>query len=148
MTEELNKWITAISKMIDLTQKNRLKWTPERPFPTLRTEKSDIIGPVYKTRYKNKYIRIYERQFIDRRVKERPPSGTFSMSELSSRIFSPTEWEEFVNTEINMDLIDRDDNKLSSFPKSLALKDLFSTVQYQASGVNEFLDDIINEPLE
>lgn len=144
MADEKNKWIEATAKMIELTQNGKIKWVAEKPFRTLNTDESAIVGTVFHTTYKDKRIRIYERQFIDiRDARSLEPESYLNLN-MRNLFFSPKK-EKFINSEVVMEFVDEYHNKIWSFPSVSTLIDLLSAVRFQVSGAKDFIDDITSD---
>ena len=56
LTKQQQKWIPAIVKLIQLTQKQKLKWKAELPPDTLQRRKIDLV---YSTQFKDSKLRLY-----------------------------------------------------------------------------------------
>ena len=145
MTEEKNKWIEAISKLIKLTQEGKLEWRAplEMEFPESKTD-TDIenIYSIFITTYKNKSLRIYKRKFLVRGFgltsKKLRDLYAFSKS-----LDSPNEAE--WHAKVILEMIDINGKALWTFPDEKILNDLLIAVEYQVSGVKEFLTAILSE---
>src|SRR5687768_8733593 len=126
VTEERDKWVDAIAKMIELTQNKRLVWTVGSPSQGVSGQ---AITPPYYTTYRGRHLRLQRikvpdpasRDMLGRRDRERERAQTV------------------------MEFVDDYDNSLWRFPDVTPLRDLLATVQYQVANVSDFLDDILSE---
>jgi len=132
MTEEKNKFVDVIAKLIELTQKNKIKWEATDPKVVANNNPKYKIGQVFIAEHKGKWLRIHKYSFE-------------TTNDLSSVGFfigqSKKSWE----TTFMLEITDERGNRLWKFPYINALGDLFSSIEYQAAGVIEFIDDILGE---
>lgn len=128
-----NRWVDAVSSMIELTQEGKLKWTTNSESDKAQDDK-ERTTPYFLTTYKDKALRLYEK-----RVPVNTNSITASLYSITGE--EPPKWRR----NIILEFIDGEGHNLWTFPEIDALPDLLSSVQYQVSGVNDFLDDIISE---
>jgi len=128
-----NRWVDAISSMIELTQDGKLRWTIV-PDAIKIYDGKEITTSVFETTYSDRALRLYE---------GRVPSN-FSPIERSLYNFrgeGPPMWFK----EVILEFVDTEGRTLWTFPQVDALSDLLTSVQYQVAGVNDFLDTIIGE---
>lgn len=138
--EKRNKWIDAVGKLLELTQKGLLLWEPAKPPVYLNSEpNSSRVDVVYEAQYKEKTLRLYETRY-----KVEKPSSYFGLATSTTSFFDQREYPYWTSTTV-LELLD--DNGLSpwTFPKSQVLDDLLDAVRYQVSGVKDFLDEILAE---
>jgi hypothetical protein len=132
--QEKDKWLDAVTRMIELTQQGKLKWTAESSASTPNDD--DRMSAVFTTHYKNKKIRLYAV-----RVSLKP--NDLVISTFNRAIGQdPPKWRK----KVILEFVNMEGFPLWTFPAIAALFDLLNAVQYQVAGVNEFLDDIFNEP--
>jgi hypothetical protein len=126
-----NKWLNAISKLVELTQDGKLEWKFSAPSEGLeRSFPNDRIAGVFTTKYKGRNLRLYERHF-----------QLSSYQYLDDRIIGG-EW----GSEITLEMYDVfSDAPLWAFPYADILRDLLSAVQYQVAGVKDFVNEILEE---
>ena len=141
MTNKKDKWIDAVAKLIKLTQEGRITWSSRIPDDSLKRQPSDRIGSVFVTSYKEKKLRLYERNYEYRPVGLlaglTPPEALGKGFSLSDK----TSWE----TDVVLEFISADEVNLWTFPIIDTLKDLLTSVRYQAAGVKDFLDEILSD---
>ena len=130
-------WPTAIAKLTSLTQERKIQWESRLPSPSIKKSPEDFIQTVYETNYKGKTLRLYSRSY-----KEivNPPSPI-----MPTGIFMTRKEGEYWHEEIVLEILDINNNPVFEFPGSTWLKDLLFAVQYQVSGVKEYLDEILGE---
>ena len=122
-----SKWISAISTLNELTQSNRLKWQVE-PVTAAGSARHRVVFGVsrptaaYQAKYKDKWFRLTHTQ-----SQGFPTSVTFGEAT-------------FV-----LEIVDDAGNTLFTVPETTGLSDLLQSVQYQLSGVDKLLDDLISE---
>lgn len=124
-----DKWIDVVAKMLELTQKGRLKWTSglwspdSRPLAGLSTNKETV----FYTTYKGKRLRIRE-----------PDLSFVGTMGTGAKLPVPT-------SRVILEFVDSHGAGIWRFPPVEPLRDLLHAVQYQVAGVNEFLDEILDE---
>jgi len=128
--KEKNRWLDAVTRMIELTQQGKLQWSVEYiPAPDDR----DRTIVAFRTRYKDKLISLFK--------------GTVKLEDdaitRGSGMFPETRptWA----TKIVLEFVNSDGETLWRFPEVDALTDLLSAVQYQVAGVGDFLDEIFSD---
>lgn len=128
-----NRWVDAISSMIELTQDGKLKWSVATN-PNGITDDTDRTSSVFQTSYKDKSLRLYEK---------RVPAKLNSISQSLFMVTGeqPPKWYRSVILEF----VGADGRSLWTFPDVDALSDLLTSVQYQVVGVHDFLNEIISE---
>lgn len=129
-----NKMSAAISKLIELTQKNKIEWVatdaPKYGIGLMQ----DRATAAFETEHKGKHLRIYRKL---------PPSlrhryGTTEELERANP-FLTQEGE----GKVNLEIIDDRGNVIWRFSNEEMLEDLLSAVQYKASGAQDFIDDLL-----
>ena len=128
-----NRWVDAITSMIELTQDGKLRWTVA-PGVSTHYDDEERITPVFQTTYNDKALRLY---------KVRRPTN-YSNTVISLYNISGTELPRW-STRVILEFVDSEGRALWTFPQVDALSDLLTSVQYQVTGVSDFLDTIINE---
>ncbi|MFN2455132.1 MAG: hypothetical protein ABR577_13015 [Pyrinomonadaceae bacterium] len=131
--KDKNRWVDAVTRMIELTQQGKMRWDTVEPQGALAQDENRI-SPVFQTIYNGKGLRVYHKKV---RVKS---LGTglvaYAPSIKSKPLFRRVGVLEFVNNE---------GAPLWKFPHVDALADLVTAVEYQVAGVNEFLNDLFSE---
>ena len=128
-----NRWVDAITSMIELTQDGMLRWTVVSNASTHYGDE-ERITPVFQTTYNDKALRLY---------KVRRPTN-YSNALIGLYSISGTEPPRWI-TRVVLEFVDSEGRALWTFPEVEALSDLLTSVQYQVTGVSDFLDTIINE---
>ena len=138
MAEDTSKWIEAIAKLTKLTQDGELTWSSAPSSSVLTNDEAQQIESVFTAKYKNKKLRIYKKRF-----KVEVPDPTFSAITVTwpfARKYP------YWTAQIYLEIIDEYyDQSLWTFPEVSALRDLWTSVKYQASGVKDLLDDLLQD---
>ena len=140
VSEERNRWIDAVARMIKLTQDGTLEWEAMKPADSLKQEPDDIIDVIFQTTYRDKLLRLYKRTYIG----HRPVSKPFG-ADLASLLGVKRETEPYRATEVILDFVSNDGLPLWTYPNVAALSDLLSAVQYQVAGVKDFLNELLSD---
>jgi len=118
-----NKISKFTALLISDTKNDKAKWeiSSIRTIDSLEGEQS-IIGKVYETEFKEKYLRLYK----------------------YSEPVQVDEFEYLRKTFYKLEFIDENDKNLWTFPYYIReLQDLYETVQIKSSNIDKFFDDII-----
>jgi hypothetical protein len=126
-----SRWADAISSMIELTQDGKLLW---RVINEHTPHNKERTTPVFQTTYLDKELRLYE-------MKLHTNLEGASGFDYTVRGIDPPKWF----TKVVLEFIDAQGRSMGKFPEVDALSDLLTSVQYQAGGVNDFLNRIISE---
>jgi hypothetical protein len=143
MSEERNKWIDAVAKMIKLTQDGKIEWRQYSSTADLKEDASDVIEAAFISDYGGKKLRIHRRVFRD----SRPTPKIIGRGSPTSIFFSESvpEMESYRASEVRLEFISPNGNALWTYPNVNGLSDLLSAVQYQVAGVKDFLDEILKD---
>ncbi|MBI4083429.1 MAG: hypothetical protein HY423_12555 [Candidatus Lambdaproteobacteria bacterium] len=117
----MDKWLKAIVRLNELTQKGILKWEVSHP-PNL-SGTSDHVEIAFLTEYEGERLRIFKRR---------------SKIALDEELLG---WHD----QPVLQIIDRQGVTRFDFPTSPALYDLISSVEYQTSGVGAFIDKLASD---
>lgn len=135
---EKDKWVDAVTKLIQLTQEGKLRWEAKPPSDPLKVKPDDKIEAVFVARHKGKALRLYRR--LHKEVYRSTPLETILPNVYGRR--SPG--EEYWTSTIVLEFFDPVEGiSLWSFPRVNVLDDLVSTVRYQVAGVKDFLNDLL-----
>ena len=122
------RFVEAIAKLIELTQAGKLRWDAYLPDETLKVYPDDRLSTVFETEYQGKKLRLYRRTFKPRDV-----------APMFDAIIGKKDWQSVVILEF----LAENGAVLWRFPTMPILDDLLSAVQYQAAGVDEFIDTLL-----
>jgi hypothetical protein len=125
MATERNKWIEAVAKIIELTQKGKIRWTTGFPIEPLTDSPNDRVHIVYQADHKGKTLRLYEVY---------SPGNSVLGREVDS-------WPK----RTVLELLDPQAVSAWPFPASEILDHLLATVRYQVAGVKDFVDELLAE---
>lgn len=127
-----SRWVESVVKMIKMTQSGKLRWRPDHfpSPPNLDTHITDI----YSTVYKGKQLRIYK-------IKQKRLRTLFDAVLDSSKPVGEAYW----TTETVLEFTTGEGDQLWRFPEETPINDLLTSVKYQVAGVNDFLDEILND---
>jgi len=140
MSEERNRWIDAIVKMIELTQKGDMKWEA-RDSTHVREKDDDSVEAVFYTKYEGKSLRLYK--LVYTAYKAVSPTTLYDVV-----IGAAQKKEAYRTSKIILDFVSEEGFKLWTYPEVNALPDLLSAVQYQTAGINDFIDALLNDDKE
>ncbi len=118
-----NKISKFTALLISDTKNGKTKWevSSVRNVDSIEGEQT-IIGKVYETEFKEKYLRLYK----------------------YSEPVQVDEFEYLRKTFFKLEFIDENDKNLWTFPYFIReLQDLYETVQIKSSELDKFFDDII-----
>ena len=131
MAEDKDKFVDVVTKLIELTQKNKIKWQSRDSSEVTKKYPNYRIEGLFTTNYKGKLLQLFQYRY-------KKPQDPFSVAFAA---FSKEEWV----TSVKLEIIDDYGNGLWQFPSINALSDLFSSVQYQLAGVKELIDNLLDE---
>ena len=131
MLEE-NKWVEAVSKLIQLTQQGQLDWNVVRSGESM-IPNEEGVRLAFVTVYQERLLRIYSKTVEGSSL----PVQMLSVSSTGVDV-RPQEIDRVV-----LEIIDDEGNSLWQFPYTDALDDLYKAVRYQAAEVDELLDDLL-----
>lgn len=136
MSEDQEKSVEAVSKLIELTQNNEVEWNARYDQEVI----PDDAGPdlVYITKFRGRLLRLYKESTV---VDNPNAADLFSGSTIIDQLVKGPSGAGRVER-IVLEIIDQVGNALWQFPQTDALKDLYEAVQYQTGGVDEFLDEL------
>jgi len=139
MEKDRDIFLEGLTKIINLTQKGNIVWSAADASDIVCKPPEDKIKIAFKTYYLGKGLRIYERTY-----KEivNPPSA---FTPISVYVFEQRKPGEYWYSEIVLETLDDSGRPVFQFPRTIMLKDLFFAVQYQVSGIKEYLDKILSE---
>jgi hypothetical protein len=144
MTDERDKWVDAVVKLLRLTQEGKLHWDYEMIGQQLIEENDEYISsPIFTTTYNGRHLQLYKERF--KRPRRQSISETFNSVTLGAFGGEPATRPMVWDTRIILEFVNEKGARLWAFPNISALDDLLSSVQYQVAGVKEFLDDLLSE---
>lgn len=130
-----NKFDQAVLKIFKLTHLGEIEWAKATP-PKSIVEGIDWVFPLYfEAKYQSRKLGLFRE-----RVRL---TGTAARS--ASVLAKMTDSEVLQSTEIDrLVLLDQDGELAYSFPHSRVIRDLLDAVRYKTSGVDQFLDELLN----
>jgi hypothetical protein len=137
-----NRFVTAVAKLIDLTQKGELRWS----LPEAGEQADEHISQIFIAHYHDKILKIYKRTFKAYRKKR-----AVTLADLVINLGSPSGErgiEPYWESDVVLEFINPDGMTIWTFPQMRILQDLLAAVQYQVAGVEDFLDDILRDTAE
>ena len=130
LTKQQQKWIPAIMKLIQLTQKQKLKWKTELPPDTLQKRKIDLV---YSTQFKDSKLRLYRVNDAYEQFRHKLPSLKLFQSPKSEP-----------DSGVILELVDSEEDSVSEISKIEGLDDLLKAVKSQTTAfVDSFLDELM-----
>jgi hypothetical protein len=118
-----SRWIEAISTLNELTQKKEIAWEIDR-FSGLAGFGSPRPR-AYRAKYLDKWFRLV--------VTDEPQGGIGLFGIAAAGLVGP----------YTLEIVDEVGNSLFRIPESSGLKDLYQSVQFQLSGVDEILNSLL-----
>ena len=145
MTEERNKWIDAVIKLLELTQEGNLHWDLYGVGiqPLFEENEGVALSAIFTTSYNGKNLRLYKERY--KRPKRQTISESVTAIGLSLAGGEPPPTPMLWDSRIRLEFVTEEGASLWSFPDMAPLEDLLETVQYQVAGVKDFLDDLLSE---
>ena len=130
MSDLNDKLIETITKLIQLTQENKLKWRSEKSPTTLGREGQDIVETIFLARDKNRNLRLYSKSY------------KVTISSIYGAFFQGDDKEKW-RTDVALEILDEAMNPIWEFPPLPPLSDLLAAVQYQVAEIDDFIEDIL-----
>lgn len=143
MTDNQDKNLEAIAKLLFLTQQEKIIWTPNDPNNIKTTYEDEIISFAFSTSYKEKPLRIYKRKYKTLKVKSSGLMGAMSMQD----ILNPVKEAVWIS-EIILEIIDKKGNSIWQFPEEEILWDLLEAIKYKASGAHDLINSLLSDESE
>jgi hypothetical protein len=136
MMTESNKYVDAMAKLLTLTQKGKLRWR-EGDRSALPSDSADErIDTVYEATHLERRLRLFRRL---------TPKKEESLNYITVSAFvrsNPTKWV----ASYVLQILGEQNRPLWTFPSSETLRDLWTAVQYQVSGVDDFVNRLLEDP--
>ncbi|MGB0389303.1 MAG: hypothetical protein ACPGWR_31155 [Ardenticatenaceae bacterium] len=117
------QWIEVIANLVFLTQDGLLVWGAGELFNSIGKQSDERIESVFYTTYKGKKLRLYKRTYKAYR------------NDITS---TP-----YMADEVVLEIVADNGLTLWTFPKVDVTRDLLEAVQYEVSGANVFLVDML-----
>lgn len=136
MAEDANKWVDAVTKLTKLTHEGKIEWSTAPLGGVLIGDDSQQLESCFVGNHKGKKLRIYKKRF-----KVEDPNPMLSLMTIEPFRRKYPYWA----AQIYLEIVDDYGNAAWTFPEVSALRDLFTAVKYQASGVKDLLDDLLRE---
>lgn len=136
MSDDKDKLSEAVLKILMLTHQGALLWEKESP-PEVMTRSTDSAIAVYfETNYGKRRLALYRE-----RVPLEPRHMTMdALSAFLSAKPDVAKWQE----RDRLALLHNDGTIAYEFPPSREVRDLFESVRYKTSGLDQFLNDLLN----
>lgn len=141
--DNVNKWVDAVTRMIELTQQGLMQWVAMEATGPAADE--NRTSAVFRSSYNHRILRLYERKVSSIRLVD-SVHDRHSFPNFFALKYEEPKYEKVWESEVVLEFIATDGTTLWSFPKVSALRDLLTAVQYQVAGVNEFIDSLLQEP--
>lgn len=135
---EKKKWIEAVSKLIQLTQKGELSWDVVRGDEAL-VPVVDGVELVFVTDFRGRTLRLYKRT----KQVEGPEAGDLVVGSSAWQALPISRDYPFQVERVVLEFVDNLGNSLWKFPYTDALDDLYEAVEYQVAEVDEFLNELL-----
>lgn len=145
MSDNQDKNLEAIAKLLFLTQQGIINWISNDPNNIKTTNNDEIISLAFSTSYKKKPLRIYKRKYKtlkEVRSLERALKG-ISIHD----ILNPPK-ETVVVSEIVLEITDDKGNSIWQFPDEKILWDLLEAIKYKVSGAHDLINSLLSDEFE
>jgi len=119
---ELDKNRLLMTKLIQETQKDTLIWHSSSDKNIVLSFDGEIVDKIYTTTFKGTRFRLFR----------------FKYKDYDSSLVSY-----FYQSAVRLDIIDYNDNAEWSFPLDNSLNDLYETVRFKVSNVDNIIDDLL-----
>ncbi|MTV41486.1 hypothetical protein [Duganella radicis] len=132
-----DKFDQAILKIFKLTHSGVIEWSKSTPPESIAGGSDSVISVYFEATYQGRTLGLFHERF-------RRQGGTLGMArtiaELTGIAADSSQWGE----RARLVLLYEDGAVAYSFPYSRVTKDLLETVRYKTSGVDQFLDELLN----
>ena len=131
-----NKFDDAVLKILKLTHLGVLSWAKETP-PKVMIESTDsVISSYFEAEYQSRKLAL----FHERRRRTGMEEYMAKKSLAAMFVGSDDQW-----VEVDRLVLLHDDGEIAySFPPSRVVRDLLQTVRHKTSGIDQFLDELLN----
>ena len=120
-----NKVIQLATKLIRLTSDDEVKWEIKDPPRSITSGTDDVIPLYFEAKYKDKYVAIYEERYQN---------------------FYPENETLYWSRRVVFVVLDSEDRVLwETTQHSPALTDLLDTVREKSAGIDDLLDDLLDD---
>lgn len=130
MAKQDEKLVTLIAKLIELTQESSLEWKVVPASKSSETGYTKVIGAVFEASYMGKTLRIYKKK---------------NDNTEENHMFNMFLAQPSYSIAIELEFVDKHGNSIWSFPRITGIVDLYKAITYKAAGVDEFINDLLNE---
>lgn len=133
-----DKFDQATLKIFKLTHSGAIEWEKSSPPESLIRGTDSLVSPYFEANYQGRKLGLFHERF--KRDAESVAMAK-TIAGLTGNMGSDTsQWGDRARL-----VLLYDDGELAySFPYSRVIKDLLETVRYKTSGVDEFLDELLN----
>jgi hypothetical protein len=125
--------LDAVVKLMELTQKGKLKWRPGEANESMKIEADDRIDSVYVTEYNGRRLEIYRRTWTVYQA----AGAQLGYSDLP-------DFERRLQEQVVLRLA-TPEGSFWTFPQNGALQDLMNAVAFKVTDAKGFLDEILSE---
>jgi hypothetical protein len=132
-----DKWYAAVGRLTKLTKDGELAWRAATSVESNQVPE-DLVGLIYVAKQGNNLLRLYKVRMLQDRFGVFPSGSIIAALPLPRRR-ADLEWVE----KVILEMIDDYGNIRFTFPQISGLKDLYESVSYQAAGVRDFLEELL-----
>lgn len=136
MSDDKDKLSEAVLKILTLTHQGVLHWEKESPPDAMTRSTDSAIALYFETSYGARRLALYRE-----RVPLEPKH--MSMGALSAFLSSKSDVAQWHERD-RLALLHDDGTLAYEFPPSREVRDLFESVRYKTSGLDQFLNDLLN----
>ena len=130
-----NKFDDAVLKILKLTHLGVLSWVKESPPQALIDSTDSVISSYFESEYHSRKLALFHQRRRRTGMEE-----YLAKNSLVSMFSEDDKW-----VEIDRLVLLHDDGEIAySFPPSRVVRDLLLTVRHKTSGIDQFLDELLN----
>jgi hypothetical protein len=130
MANQEDQLVKLVAKLLELTQESKLSWKIVRNDYTKEPGGTKIIGGIFESKYKEKVLRIFKREYDNTE---------------ENQLFNLYMAQPSYSIVVELGFADSEGNIIWQFPRVSGIVDLYKAVAFKVAGVESFLKDILTE---
>ena len=136
MAETEDKWVEAVAKLIKLTQASKIKWSSSKPPDYLKGDADDYVETIFLAKYNDRNLRLYQRIY---KIEFNPLTGSGLFK------FGDPRPDYLWSSNVALEMLDLDGNKIWKFPQVTPLEDLLTSVRFQVADLDGFIEKLLKD---